>query len=54
MAMPSVPWGYSLQVETPSGHVQIADTGDWIVKDSGGFWVCSDELFQRKYEPETV
>jgi hypothetical protein len=45
--------GFFVSVSTPDG-VQVCDPDDWIVKDSGGFWVCPDDLFQRKYEPEAA
>lgn len=40
-------------VDTQEGEKR-ANLGDWIVKDSGGFWICDDETFQRKFEPETA
>lgn len=40
-------------VETPEGRF-VAVYGDWIIRDSGGFWVCDDETFQRKFEPEAA
>lgn len=44
---------FFLVVTTPEGD-RIPHRSNWIVKDSGGFWVCPDDIFQRKYEPEAV
>lgn len=42
-----------ISVTTPDGR-QNAIHFDWIIKDAGGFWVCADDIFRRKYEPEVA
>jgi hypothetical protein len=45
----AIPFRSLIEVFTPDGS-QMADSTDWICRDEGGFWVCPDETFQRKYE----
>lgn len=43
--------GGALNVTTPAG-VQIAEAGDWIIKDAkGGFYVLKPDAFEATYEP---
>jgi hypothetical protein len=36
-------------IDTPGGSMR-ADSGDWIIRDVGGFYPCKPDIFEKTYE----